>query len=50
MRGQPAQQRQLPIENRRRADDERALVDAAEPPRLTTGQDGCCPGDGFIKA
>ena len=44
MWSEPAQQRQLPIEDRAGADDQRALVDAAEPPRLAAGENGCCPG------
>jgi hypothetical protein len=39
------QQRQLPCEDRTSADDQRALVDAAEPPGLAAREDSCCPGN-----
>jgi hypothetical protein len=45
MRGQRSQQGQLPIEDRCGTDDQRALLDAAQPPRPTAGKDGCCPGN-----
>ena len=50
MGSEPVQQRQLPIEDGARANDERALVDAAEPPSLAAGKNGCCPGNHLIKA
>ena len=50
VRGEAAQQRQLPLEDRTRVDDERTLVDSAEPPGLSARKDGCCPGDAPIKA
>ena len=45
MRGQRSQQGHLPIEDRCGTDDQRALLDAAQPPRPTAGKDGCCPGN-----
>ena len=39
------QQRQLPCEDRPSADDQRALVNAAEPPGLAACEDSCCPGN-----
>ena len=41
MRGNRAEHRELPFEDRRRADHQRALVAAAEPPRLAAGK-YCC--------
>ena len=48
--GKVAQQRQLPLKDRTRADDERTFVDSAEPPGLSARKDGCCPGNAPIKA
>lgn len=41
MRGNRAEHRELPFEDRRRADRQRALVAAAETPRLAAGKYGC---------
>ena len=41
VRGEAAQQRQLPVENSALADGQRALVDSAESPRLASGKNGC---------
>jgi hypothetical protein len=49
IRRQAAQQRQLRLENRAAADEERALVGAAKPPRPAAGEDGCCPGNMLIR-
>jgi hypothetical protein len=49
MWGEATEQRQLPLENRVRADHEGTLVDSAEPPGLSAGKDGCCPGNASIK-
>jgi len=43
--GEAANERQLPIQNGGRADDERAFIDTAEPPRFASGKNGCCPGN-----
>ena len=48
--GEAAQQRKLPLENRARADHEGTLVDSAEPPGLSAGKDGRCPGNAPIRA
>lgn len=50
MSREPAQQCQLPVEDGTGTDDERALVDAAEPSRLAAGKNRCCPGNHLIKA
>ena len=49
VRRQAAHQRQLPLEDRAGADDDRALVDPAKPPTQAAGKDGCCPGHVPIK-
>ena len=41
MRGKPAKHRELPVENRRGTDRQRALVASAETPGAAAGQD-CC--------
>ena len=50
VRGEAVQERQLSLEYRMRADHERALVDATEPPGLAACEDGCCPGYVPIRA
>jgi hypothetical protein len=47
--GEAAQQRQLPLEDRARADHEGTLVDSPEPTGLSAGKDGRCPGNAPIK-